>query len=163
MSTTRINDDDLASVALYDKVNAIADEIDEEKANNTDFERLDNEAVKLTGDQEIGGAKTFLKRIRFGNTALGKYIEIEALSEKDNTRLGTLRFTNGTDGTSRSVSISCVDNTNTIRQGLNVGIDTNGSLYMKGMTPPASSNGVDIATTAWVKANAPAPTITYLD
>lgn len=63
MSTTRINDNDLASVALYDKVNAIANEIDEEKTNYSDFNRLNNEVVKLTGNQTVDGVKTFTKGI----------------------------------------------------------------------------------------------------
>lgn len=45
MSTTRISDSDLASVALYDKVNQMVEEIDEEKQLISNLEQTLSEST----------------------------------------------------------------------------------------------------------------------
>lgn len=182
MSTTRINDNDLASVALYDKVNAIADEIDEEKADNSDFNRLDNEAVKLTGNQTVDGIKTFKKNLTtYGgldivngtatkgtNPTSPLYWGLFRANDKTsdstwrNTRLGIAELSLSTNGTTQMIFGTYK---NEAGSGSNaviaVGYNLSTGAYATAPTPPASSNSTNIATTAWVKANA--PTITYLD
>jgi hypothetical protein len=113
---------------------------------------VNNAAVHKTGDETIGGYKTFTaQRIILKNTSLGSYKEIEVWSENNTARLGVLRFTNGSDGISRSVSLAVVDNTNANKGGLVAGINAAGGLYATAPTPAASANDGNIATTAFVK------------
>ena len=184
MSTTRINDSDLASVALYDKVNAIANEIDEEKADYSDFNRLNNEAVKLTGNQDIDGAKTFQKNLTtYGgldivngavtkgtNPTSTQYWGLFRANDKTrdstwkNTRLGIAELSLDTNGTTQMIFGTYKNEAGSGSNALiAVGYNLSSGAYATAPTPPAGSNSTNIATTAWVKANAPAPTITYLD
>ena len=180
MSTTRISDSDLASVALYDKVNAIANEIDEEKTNYSDFNRLNNEVVKLTGNQTIDDVKTFTNVIKRTNALNGSPTIITILEDTNNKGAVSHHayYTGGklynrnvaenkTSNKQAYTDVICSDDgvgtfqfKGTVSE-LNVDFSNATSCYVP--TPPASSNGTNAATTAWVKANAPAPTITYLD
>lgn len=127
----------------------------ESGSNGTDVATtkwVNDAAVHKTGDETIGGTKTFAAvRIRLQNTNLGSFKEIEAWGENGTARLGVLRFTNGNNGVSRTVALNVVDNTNTNKGGLAVGIDGEGYLFATAPTPAASSNDTHIATTAWVK------------
>lgn len=108
--------------------------------------------VHRSGDESVSGTKTMLaQRFIFGATNLGSYKEIEVRAEDGSKRLGLLRFTNGTDGITRSVEISVVDNTNSNRGGVKVGINSNGDTYATAPRPKEDRNDNSIATTAWVR------------
>lgn len=110
--------------------------------------------ISKTADEEFLGIKTMIsQRLRFGKTNLGSFKEIEAISEKGGTRLGVLRFTNGSDGVSREASLNIVDNENANKGGLAVRVSQTGVVQTIASTPPSNSNSNEIATTKWVREN----------
>lgn len=154
MSTTRITDNDYADVALYDKVNAIADEIDSElngKANSSNVVTTDTA-------QTITAVKTFtadIKRIvdidvkttPDGNVYILPFTvdnedqSLIAYQQIAHLRTGTLQ---NTIGLRRNINGKIIFNT------IDLGIDSAGNKTAYITTPESTSNGLNIATTNFV-------------
>lgn len=155
MSTTRITDNDYADVALYDKVNMIANEIDNEvskKANSSN-------TVTTDTAQTITAVKTFTQDIK-------RTIDLDVTTAPASNTYkvpfqvlnsdGTLRYfeqishlTNGalrqTCGLQRTI------NGTKIGTGTILEVDANGNKsVLIDVTPATTSNNQQIATTAWV-------------
>lgn len=150
MSTTRITDDDYADVALYDKVNTIADEIDNEvsqKANSSN-------TVTTNTEQTITAKKIFTDTIirnaqRDSTVAPTNFTERIILQTNDsngvlNTSLRTIYRTNGTIDTALYTGRGGINKAFIIR------ITSDGRCTMLGETPSDSASGVEMPTAAWV-------------
>ena len=131
-----------------------------DKSQIANKEYVDNAIANATVDESnfvhkdstetITGAKTFNAHITMGNSALGSYKDIQGMSEVNGTRIGGLRFQNGSDGIVRTTQLYVADNTNTNKGGVTVGVDASGNVYTSAINPGTSSNNNNIATTSWV-------------
>lgn len=150
MSTTRITDNDYADVALYDKVNAIANEIDNEvskKANSSN-------TVTTNTAQTITSKKTFTDTIihnaqRDSTVTPSTYIERIILQTNDSNGLlnTSLRTGYRADGTIDTLLYTGRDGTN---KAFVIRITSDGRCTMLGQTPLDSAKGVEMTTAAWV-------------
>lgn len=154
MSTTRITDNDYADVALYDKVNMIANEIDNEvskKANSSN-------TVTTDTTQTINGLKTFtndIKRIvdidvTTAPTSI-KYILPFTVDNADQSLRAYQQLKQETNG-KITYTIGLRRNVNGENKFnvIDLETDASGNTAVKVLNPPTSSNGQNIATTAWV-------------
>lgn len=161
MSTTRITDNDYADVALYDKVNTIANEIDNEvskKANSSN-------TVTTDTAQTINARKTFNQRLDVkadiirsididpSTTPTSNIYLVPWTVDNSNQSVRAYQqvayFTSGvlqnTLGLRRTV------NGTNIFNGIDLQIDKDGNKSINVVTPPTTSNSANIATTAFVK------------
>lgn len=150
MSTTRITDNDYADVALYDKVNTIANEIDNEvskKANSSN-------TVTTDTAQTITSKKTFTDTIihnaqRDSTVTPSTYTERIILQTNDsNGVLNTsLRTAYRADGTIDTLLYTGKGGTN---KAFVIRMTSDGRCTMLGQTPLDSAKGVEMPTAAWV-------------
>lgn len=155
MSTTRITDNDYADVALYDKVNMIANEIDNEvskKANSSN-------TVTTDTTQTITGGKTFTSDIK-------RIVDIDVTTAPTSTKY-VIPFTVDNADQSLRAYQQVKQETNgkiTYTLGLRRNVngenkfnvidletDATGNTAVKVLNPPTSSNGQNVATTTWVR------------
>ena len=125
----------------------------------------DQEVVKTSGDQTIGGVKTFtsdpyaiasqpnyyLQMLDYDNSTTPTATKAGALTilDKNKNIAGRMGFWTGSDG-SKSMRFITFDGQGNNTQ-LQVGFKSNGSVYTTCPTPEAASNTNTIATTAWVR------------
>ena len=126
-------------------------------------EELDNSVVHNTGDETITGIKSF-RELRFRNDVpVSKDIttatETALVQTTTNTAGGVdgasiIRYVyaNGNREVRYRAGFSKRNSSGNLWPGIRVGVDANDNNYYKlDIDPVASSNGTDIATTAWVR------------
>lgn len=135
-----------------------------------DFKQADDANVKLTGNQTVGGTKTFTDNIRletssiekdiiFKNTTLDLtqssrsstlYSFFRALDKNGNIA-GSIGYVFSTTGTSTAILQARNKVTGTLISGeIGINVDKNGTVYTSAPTPATSNNSTQIATTAYV-------------
>lgn len=136
-----------------------------------EFEKLDNEVVKTTGNQTITDKKTFtsvngLAVVAAGNnniimkntdvnisesTRPSTYTNALIMYDKNDAVCGIFGVQTFTTGITRSIMQARNKSTGTNVTGeISISVDENGSVYTNAPTPAsATSNSLAIATTAW--------------
>ena len=123
-----------------------------------DFEELDNSAVHKTGNETIGGEKTFTSTIRIqgqylhfdgiDSTAAQSFKDIDAY-DKNGAAIGGFRIEHSsTNG--RSVSLITRKSDGSVGGNLGVRTKPDGTYSSFAPTPASTSNSTEIATTKWV-------------
>ena len=129
--------------------------------DQNDFNKLDEEVVKTSGDQTIGGYKAFTNPIRAKMNAVeentppaqNQYIDWITPYDKNGLSIGYLGVADYADGrrASRIGHTRNKSDGSKVYASIDVGTDKNGTPYSAAPTPPSGSNGTYIATTAWVR------------
>jgi microcystin-dependent protein len=127
-----------------------------------DFEELDNSAVHKTGNETIGGEKTFTSTIRMNgqylhfdgidSAATQSFKDIDAYDTNGATVGGVRIEHSSTNG--RSVSLITRKADGSVGGNLGVRTKPDGTYSSFAPTPASTSNSTEIATTAWVNSAA---------
>lgn len=119
---------------------------------------IGNNVVHKTGDETISGHKIFtnnidrnVNAIRGQTPSTNSYSDIRFVDNNNNWLAG-LEYSLLTDKSScMSLIISdSVGDTTNVKGNIQLGVFSDGSVYTAAPTPHVSSNGTNIATTAWV-------------
>jgi hypothetical protein len=123
----------------------------------SDFEELDNSAVHKTGDETIGGIKTFTgSYLQMKNNAGGAGVKLIDSGGKGSSELVHYYVSSEQRYYTRLVCRNTAANKYayvelTMTDGGEVRFGNANLTYMNAPTPSASSNSTDVATTAWVR------------
>jgi hypothetical protein len=124
----------------------------------SDFEELDNSAVRKTGDETIGGIKTFTgSYLQMKNNAGGAGVKLIDSGGKGSSELIHYYVSSEQRYYTRLVCRNTAANKYayvelTMTDGGEVRFGNANLTYMNAPTPSASSNSTDVATTAWANA-----------
>lgn len=126
--------------------------------DQNDFNKLDEEAVKTSGDQTIGGVKTFSDIIRRSSAFGGGGTSVIESADSNNKGLIALKpyYASNTIYNRLFAQNSTANKNAYVDISIKDAGTSNVQLYADTViapTPESNSNGTNIATTAWVNSN----------